>query len=362
MEFKNVVIGAGFSGAVIARCIAEEKNEEVLIVEKRNHIAGNAFDHYNEQGILIHKYGPHIFHTNNKIAWDWLSRFTEWNLYQHRVYSYIDGMEIPMPISVETINKLYNYSLNCDEIKEWLCRQSYKVEELNNSEDFILSKVGKDIYEKFFRNYTYKQWGVYPDKLDPSVISRIPIRLNRDTRYFSDKYQGIPKYGYTEMFNNILNHRNIHILLNTEWSEVRDKLRYDRLFYSGPVDEFFKYKYGKLGYRSVRFEYKVFYNTEFYQKVGTVNYPNDYDFTRITEYKHLTGQKCNGTVIALEYPMVEGEPYYPIPREENNNIYNMYLSEAKTLNNVYFIGRLGSYRYLNMDQVVEQSLVIKNQI
>lgn len=356
MYFKNVIIGAGFAGSVLARRIVQEKNEEVLIIEKRNHIGGNAYDFYNEDGVLIHKYGPHIFHTNNKKVWDWLSQYTQWYMYQHRVLSYVDGMLVPMPISAETINILYNLNLSSEEIQEWLKRNSENIEEIKNSEDVVLSKAGKSIYEKFFKNYTYKQWNVYPNELDKTIISRIPIRTNRDTRYFADQYQGMPKYGYTKMFENILNHKNIHIMLNTVWENVESKIDYDNLYYTGPIDEFYNYKYGKLGYRSVRFEYETFYNKEYYQHTGTVNYPNDYDFTRITEYKHLTGQKISCTTIAKEYSSADGEPFYIIPNNENKKVYEQYLQEAEKQDNIKFFGRLAEYKYYNMDQIVERIL------
>lgn len=356
MIFKNVIIGAGFAGAVLAREIVENKNEDVLIVERRNHIAGNAYDFYNENDILVHKYGPHIFHTNSKEVWEWLSRFTKWHLYQHRVLSYVDGMLVPMPISIETVNQLYNLNLNSDEIEKWLLEHSIDIKFIENSKDVILSKAGEDIYNKFFKNYTFKQWGVYPDKLDKSVISRIPVRNNRDTRYFSDKYQGIPKLGYTKMFENILDHKKIHIMLNTDWNYIQNHVKYNKLFYTGMIDEFYNYKFGKLGYRSIKFEYDTFYDREFYQPVGTVNYPNDYDFTRITEYKYLTGQSINCTTIVKEYSQATGEPFYPVPNEENKKIYNMYYENAKHDKDIIFLGRLGEYKYYNMDQIVARVL------
>lgn len=358
MHFKNIVIGAGYAGTTIARRIAEEKNEDVLIVEKHNHIAGHAHDQYNEHGILIHTYGPHIFHTNNKKVWDWLSRFTDWHLYQHRVLTYVDGMKIPMPISAETINQLYNLNLSSDQVEKWLQEQAEKIKEINNSEDVVISKAGREIYEKFFKNYTYKQWECYPNALDASVISRIPIRKNRDTRYFTDKYQGLPKQGYTKMFENILNHSKIHIMLNTNWIDIRDQIEYDKLYFTGPIDLFYNYKFGKLGYRSVRFEYDTYFNKDFYQEVGTINYPNDYDFTRITEYKYLTGQDVPHTTIAKEYSSAEGEPFYIIPNSDNQIMYKQYKSCVERESNVTFIGRLAEYKYYNMDKVIERAFDI----
>jgi UDP-galactopyranose mutase len=362
MNCKNIVVGAGFAGATIARIIAEKKGEEVFIIEKRNHIAGNAYDCYNEYGVLIHKYGPHIFHTNNKAVWDWLSNFTDWRYYQHRVLAFVDGMKLPMPISVETINKLYNLKLNCNEIENWLKNKAINIDEIRNSEDVILSKAGKEIYEKFFKNYTYKQWGKYPNELDPLVISRIPVRNTRDTRYFTDKYQGIPKYGYTRMFENILAHKNIHLLLNTDWLDVKNRINYDTLYYTGPIDEYYDYKFGKLEYRSVRFEYETLHNKEYAQEVGTINYPNDYDFTRITEYKHLTGQQCINTTIVKEYPSANGEPYYIMPNIHNMNIAARYRELAENEKIIYFHGRLAEYKYYNMDVIIANAFSLFENI
>ncbi|KAE9635587.1 UDP-galactopyranose mutase [Defluviitalea raffinosedens] len=356
MKIKNVVVGAGYAGSVTARRLAEEKNEKVLVIDKHNHIAGHAHDQYNEYGVLIHTYGPHIFHTNNKKVWDWLSRFTDWYLYQHRVLSYIDGMKIPMPISAETINQLYNLNLSSDEVERWLEKQAEHIDEIKTSEDVVISKAGRDIYEKFFKNYTYKQWDRYPDELDPSVIKRIPFRNNRDTRYFTDKYQGLPKQGYTKMFEKILDHPNIHIMLNANWLDIKDQIQYDKLYFTGPIDLYYDYKFGALEYRSVRFEYETFFNKEFYQEVGTVNYPNDYDFTRITEYKHLTGQNIPYTTIAKEYSMAHGEPFYIVPDKENQDKAEQYRQYAQKEKNVTFIGRLAEYKYYNMDQIVDRAL------
>lgn len=356
MKIKNVVVGAGYAGSVTARRLAEEKNEKVLVIDKHNHIAGHAHDQYNEYGVLIHTYGPHIFHTNNKKVWDWLSRFTDWYLYQHRVLSYIDGMKIPMPISAETINQLYNLNLSSDEVEKWLEKQAEHIDEIKTSEDVVISKAGRDIYEKFFKNYTYKQWDRYPDELDPSVIKRIPFRNNRDTRYFTDKYQGLPKQGYSKMFEKILDHPNIHIMLNTNWLDIKDQIQYDKLYFTGPIDLYYDYKFGALEYRSVRFEYETFFNKEFYQEVGTVNYPNDYDFTRITEYKHLTGQNIPYTTIAKEYSMAHGEPFYIVPDKENQDKAEQYRQYAQKEKNVTFIGRLAEYKYYNMDQIVDRAL------
>lgn len=357
MKFKYVIVGAGLAGLTIAERIANELNEHVLVIEKRNHIAGNCYDLYNEEGVMIHKYGPHIFHTNSQRVWEYLSKFTKWNYYQHRVLTYVDGNYVPMPISCETINQLYNLNLSTTEVEQFLNDKAIKIQEIRNSEDVVLSKAGEEIYEKFFKNYTKKQWDVYPNEMDKSVISRIPVRSNRDTRYFADKYQGMPKHGYTKMCENMSNNPKIHIMLNTDYKDVIQDIQYDKLIYTGPVDYYFDYKYGKLKYRSLKFELETL-DKEEYQQESVINYPNDYDFTRITEYKKLTGQECKNTTIAREYPTWDGEPYYPVPRKEYMDQYLKYKEEADKLENIIFVGRLAQYRYYNIDAVVEEALKV----
>ena len=357
MHVKNIVVGAGYAGSTLARRIAEEKGEPVLVVEKHGHIAGHAYDHYDANGILVHQYGPHIFHTVDKTVWDFLSRFTEWHLYQHRVQAYVDGMLVPMPISAETVNQLYNLGLSAREVEVWLAEQAEPVAEIRNSEDVVVSKAGREIFEKFFRNYTFKQWELYPAQLSPDVIKRIPIRSNRDTRYFTDRYQGLPRQGYTEMFRRLLDHPLISVMLQTDWFELKKELTWDRLYFTGPVDRFFDFREGNLRYRSVRFEYEAVFGREFVQEVGTVNYPNDYDFTRVTEYKRLTGQKLTDrTVLAREYSSAEGEPFYIVPDEANLALAKRYAALAAAEPNTLFVGRLAESRYYNMDQVVARVL------
>lgn len=355
MNFKYVVVGAGLAGLTLAERIANVLDEKVLIIEKRNHIGGNVYDSYNEEGILIHNYGPHIFHTNDKEVYNYLSNFTRWNIFWHRVLSYVDGNLVPMPISVETINQLYNLNLSCDEIEEFLDKRAIKVDNITTSKDVAISKVGIDIYEKMFKNYTFKQWGVDPRELDTSVISRIPVRLNRDKRYFSDKYQGMPEQGYTRLCDNMVKSKNIKILLNTDYKEVINDIKYEKLIYTGPADYYYDYKHGKLAYRSIDFEFET-YDEESFQEAPVVNYPNDYDFTRITEFKKLTSQAHNKTTILKEYPCAEGEPYYPFPTKEHKEHFALYQKEIAKENNVIFIGRLAEYKYYNMDAVVRNAL------
>lgn len=355
MYLKYVVVGAGLAGLTLAERIANVLNEKVLVIEKRGHIGGNVYDSYNDDGILIHNYGPHIFHTNNKEVYEYLSNFTAWRDFWHRVLTYVDGNLIPMPITVETINKLYNLNLNCFEVEDFLNKQAVDIKEIKTSKDVALSKVGEDIYAKIFENYTKKQWGVDPADLDTSVIARIPVRTNLDTRYFSDKYQGMPLYGYTKMCEKMAASKNIKIMLNTDYKEVIKDISYDTMIYTGPVDYFYDYKYGKLAYRSINFVFET-HDVEVYQEAPVVNYPNDYDYTRITEYKQLTGQKHTKTTISKEFPCSEGEPYYPFPTAEHRKHYEMYAADMAKEENVIFIGRLAEYRYYNMDGVVRRAL------
>ena len=294
MKFKYVVVGAGLAGLTMAERIANVLDEKVLVIEKRNHIGGNVYDSYNEEGILIHNYGPHIFHTNDKEVYEYLSKFTKWNDFWHRVLSYVDGNLVPMPITVETINKLYNLDLDCSQVEEFLESKAIDIKEIRTSKDVALSKVGQDIYEKMFESYTRKQWGVDPSQLDTSVISRIPVRNNRDTRYFNDKYQGMPSHGYTKMCENMASNKNIKIMLNTNYKEVIDDIQYDTLVYTGPIDEFYDYKHGKLAYRSIDFVFETMIKLSFKKRV--INYPNDFDYTRITEFKN-TWQSNKKTTI-----------------------------------------------------------------
>jgi len=362
MNYKYVVVGAGLAGLTIAERIAECLNEKVLIIEKRNHIGGNVYDSYNEDGVLIHNYGPHIFHTNSKEVYDYLSQFTPWHDFFHRVLTYVDGNLIPMPITVETINKLYNLNLNCFEVEEFLKKQAVPMEEVKTSKDVALSRVGEDIYKKIFENYTKKQWGIDPSELDTSVISRIPIRLNRDTRYFDNKYQVMPKYGYTKMCEKMAANKNIKILLNTDYKEVIDHIQYEKLIYTGPTDYFYDFKHGKMAYRSLDFVYETM-DMEKYQEAPVVNYPNDYEFTCITEFKQMTGQEHKKTTILKEFPFSGGEPYYPYPTKEYKEQFKLYQNEMAKEEKVIFIGRLAEYKYYNMDAVVKRALdVFKGEI
>jgi UDP-galactopyranose mutase len=356
-----VIVGAGFAGSVLAERLAKDMGKRVLIVDRRNHIGGNAYDHFDSAGVLVHRYGPHIFHTNSREIFDYLSQFTEWRLYQHQVLASVDGQLLPIPINLDTINSLYGLNLTSSQAQDFLSSVAEKREIIRTSEDVVVSKVGSELYQKFFRNYTRKQWGLDPSELDAQVAGRVPVRTNRDRRYFSDSYQAMPRAGYTRMFENMLDHPCIKILLQTDYREVLGAINFRELIYSGPIDEFFDYRFGKLPYRSLSFRHET-HETEVFQPVAVVNYPNEYAFTRITEFKHLTGQKHAKTSIVYEYPQDEGDPYYPIPRRENAERYALYNELAKQTPRVHFVGRLGSYKYYNMDQIVGQSLTMYKRL
>jgi UDP-galactopyranose mutase len=352
--FDYMVVGAGFAGSVLAERLASVLGQLVLVVEQRSHIGGNAYDHYDDHGVLVHKYGPHIFHTNSADIFAYLSRFTEWRPYEHRVLASVDGQLVPIPINLDTVNRLYGTSLTSLELPAFFAKLAEK-RTIKSAEDVVVSSVGRELYEKFFRGYTRKQWGMDPSELDAAVTARIPTRASRDDRYFTDTYQAMPKHGYTRMFERMLAHPNIKVLLNTDYREVVGSIPFRRMVYTGPVDAFFDCKFGKLPYRSIEFQHQNLPQARF-QAVGTVNYPNEQAYTRITEFKHLTGQTHDTTSVVYEIPKAEGEPYYPVPRRENHELYQRYKELAEATNNVHFVGRLATYKYYNMDQVVAQSL------
>ncbi len=359
--YDFVIVGAGFAGSVLAERLATQSNKKILLIDKRNHIAGNAFDYYDKAGLLIHKYGPHIFHTNSKEVFDYLSNFTEWRPYEHKVLASVDGQLVPIPINLNTINTLYGLNLCSDEVQKFFDNRSEKIDVIKTSEDVVVNGVGRELYEKFFKNYTQKQWDLDPSQLDKSVTARVPTRTNKDDRYFTDKFQAMPADGYTKMFENILNHPNIHIMLNTDYRDIIENISYKSMIYTGPIDAYFDYEYGKLPYRSIDFKFQTV-DKENFQSTGTVNYPMSQMYTRITEFKHLTGQQHAKTSIVYEFPKADGDPYYPIPRSENNAVYLKYKALADQTKNTYFTGRLGTYKYYNMDQVIAQSLTLYKKI
>ncbi|WP_277313271.1 UDP-galactopyranose mutase [Sphingomonas sp. AOB5] len=356
-RYDVMVVGAGFAGAVMAERLANDGGKRVLVVDRRPHVAGNAFDRLDDAGVLIHQYGPHIFHTNSSDIVDYLSRFTEWRPYEHRVLADIDGLRVPMPINRTTLNLLYGLDLTTDEEAEaFLASRAEPVEPVVTSADVVISKVGRELYETFFQGYTRKQWGMDPSELDKSVTARVPTRTSEDDRYFTDSFQAMPLEGYTRMFERMLDHPNIDLLLGVDFEEARDAYPHDHLVFTGPIDEYFGHRYGKLPYRSLEFRHETV-DREWFQPVAVVNFPSeDVPHTRITEYKHLTGQTAPRTSLTYEIPSATGDPYYPIPRPENQALFKRYEALALAARDVTFVGRLATYRYYNMDQVVGQAL------
>ncbi len=364
--FDWLIVGAGFTGATLAERIATQLGQKVLVVERRNHIGGNAYDYYNEHGILVHKYGPHIFHTNSKKVWDYLSQFTEWRPYYHRVLAVVEGKKVPVPFNLNSLYVLFppRYAEKLEKllVEHYGFGVKIPILQLRDSAVGELRFLANYIYKHVFYSYTLKQWGLKPEELDFSVTGRVPVYISRDDRYFQDRYQGMPKRGYSALIQRMLSHPNIKVLLNTDYREIVNEVRFNRMIYTGPIDEFFDYMHGPLPYRSLRFEFMTL-EEEWHQEVGTVNYPNEYDFTRITEQKHLTGQRLSRTTLVVEYPQAyqvdKNEPYYPIPREENRERYVLYEKEAAKLEgSVLFAGRLADYKYYNMDQAVARALKV----
>jgi UDP-galactopyranose mutase len=346
--FDYLVVGAGFAGSVLAERLASQAGKRVLLVEKRNHIGGNAHDCYDDAGLLIHRYGPHIFHTNSREVFEYLSQFTEWRPYQHRVRARVDGQLLPIPINLDTINALYGTRFTSFELERFFASVAEPRGELRTSEDVVVSRIGRELYEKFFRQYTRKQWGLDPSELDASVTARVPTRTSRDDRYFTDTFQAMPLRGFTRLFERMLAHPNIKLLLNCDYREVARHIPHAELIYTGPIDEFFDYRFGKLPYRSLEFRWET-RDVEWAQPVAVINHTVDEAYTRVTEMKHLTGQSHPKTSLVYEYPRPDGDPYYPIP-------------QAAATPGVHFVGRLATYKYFNMDQVVAQALALFDRI
>lgn len=359
--FDYLIVGAGFAGSVLAERLASA-GKRVIICDKRAHIGGNAFDHYDAAGVLVHKYGPHIFHTASKKIFDYLSQFTRWRAYEHRVLAHVDGKYVPFPINVDTVNELYGLSLTPAQTADYFARVAERsIGGIRTSEHAVVSKIGRELYEKFFKNYTRKQWGLDPSELDASVAARVPARANHDSRYFTDQYQAMPLHGYTSMFERMLDHKNITIALNVDYADLLREISCREIIYTGPVDAYFDYRYGKLPYRSLEFKFET-HDTEVFQRGAVINYPNEHEYTRITEFKYLTGQSHPKTSLVYEYPRGEGDPYYPVPRPENAQLYQRYKALADATEGVHFVGRLATYRYYNMDQVVGQSLALFDRL
>jgi UDP-galactopyranose mutase len=358
-RYDYLIVGAGYAGSVLAERLASQHGASVLLIDRRNHVGGNAYDEPNESGILYHKYGPHIFHTNSEQVVDYLSQFTQWRPYEHRVRAMVRDKLVPIPINRTTLNELFGLDLKTDEeAADYLASRAEQVDDIQTSEDVVINAVGRELYELFFRGYTRKQWGLDPSELDKQVTSRIPTRTNTDDRYFNDTFQAMPVDGYTAMFERMLDHPLIEKRLGTDFRDMKDEAQEiaDHIIYTGPIDEFFDHRFGKLPYRSLKFDHQTL-NEERHQPVAVVNYPSpDVPYTRISEYKHLTGQQSPVTTITYEYPSTEGDPYYPIPRPENQELFKRYEALADETDNVTFVGRLATYRYYNMDQIVGQAL------
>ena len=373
MSQTNIIVGSGFSGSTMARLIAEKLDEKVVVVDKKDHIAGNSYDYRDENGIMIHKYGSHIFHTNNEKVWSFLKQFTDFNTYMHEVVGIIDGIEAQIPFNFTTLYQIFPETLakRLEEklLKKFEYNKKVPILEFQKQDDEDLKFLAEYVYEKIFLNYTTKQWGVSPKDVDGAVTARVPVYLSKDNRYFQDKYQGIPLEGYTKVVEKMLDYPNIEVVLNKDFAEFKkensDLVKNARIFYTGSIDEFFDYKFGKLPYRSVNFKFET-HNREFYQTHACINYPNNYDFTRIHEYKHYLNDKSEKTVIAKEYSeffeLGKNERYYPIASEENAKLYQKYLDEAKNLKDVYFFGRLGDYKYYNMDLAVARAIELFEEV
>lgn len=375
MSRLNIVVGAGFSGATIANLIADKLNERVIVIDKKDHIAGNSYDYRDENGIMIHKYGSHIFHTNNEKVWKFLKQFTDFNTYMHSVVGILDGIEAQIPFNFHTLYQVFPTTMAKRMETKLLDAFPYNTKvpilEFQKQDDDDLKYLANYVYEKIFLNYTTKQWGVSPKDVDGAVTARVPVYLSLDDRYFQDKYQGIPLEGYSAVVEKMLAHKNIEVILNTDFESFKKETsnivdgENVRIFYTGSIDEFFNYKYGQLPYRSVHFKMET-YDREYYQSHACINYPNNYDFTRIHEYKHYLNDKSEKTVIAKEYSeffeLGKNERYYPIASPENAALYEKYLNDAKSLNNVYFLGRLGDYKYYNMDLAIARAIELFESI
>jgi UDP-galactopyranose mutase len=361
--FDAIVIGAGFAGSVLAERLASQDGMRVLVVERRSHVGGNAHDFYDDAGILVHRYGPHIFHCNSPEIFTYLSQFTAWRPYEHRVRAMVGGSALPIPINLDTVNRFYGLQFTSAELGEWFAAVAEPRERLLTSEDAVVSKIGRDLYETFFRGYTRKQWGLDPSELDAQVAARIPVRTNRDDRYFTDRFQAMPLHGYTRLCERMLDHPRISLRLNTDWREIASHLGAPPplLVWTGPIDAFFDYRFGPLPYRSLEFRFET-RDVEWVQEVGTINYPNEEEYTRVTEMKHLTGQVHPKTTLIYEYPRAEGDPYYPIPRKENAALYAKYAALAEEDPGIVFVGRLATYKYYNIDQVVGQALATHKRL
>jgi UDP-galactopyranose mutase len=362
--FDYLIVGAGFAGSVLAERLTSRLKKRVLLIDRRTHVGGNAYDETDAGGVLMHRYGPHIFHTNSDEVAAYLTQFTRWRPYEHRVLADLGGgRRVPIPINRTTLNSLYGLKLSSDEeAQAFLASRAEPVAQIRTSEDVVVAAIGRELYETFFRGYTRKQWGMDPSELDKSVTARVPTRTSTDDRYFTDKFQNMPADGYTRLFENMLDQKGVRLELGVDFKDVRDEQAFERLIFTGPIDAYFDHRFGPLPYRSLRFRHETL-DQAWHQPVGTVNYPDESTpYTRVTEYKHMTGQQTPRTTVTYEHPSAEGDPYYPVPRPENQALYKRYEALALETPNVHFVGRLATYRYYNMDQVVAQALTAFRRI
>jgi UDP-galactopyranose mutase len=360
-QVDYLIVGAGFAGATCARALADA-GLRCLVIDQRPYVGGNAHDRFDAHGVRVHSHGPHIFHTNAEKVFEWLSRFTAWRPYEHRVLAEVDGQQLPMPINRTTINRLYGLDLDEAGVAAFLEARREPRSTLATSEDVVLNSVGRELCDKFFSGYTRKQWGRELNALSAGVAARIPTRCDDDDRYFTDRFQAMPLDGYTALFERMLAHPLVNVLTDTAYASVEHRVARRGTVYTGPIDAFFGHCFGHLPYRSLRFEHAHIAGLGQYQRVGTVNYPNEHAFTRVTEFRHLTGQPHSGTSIVREYPCAEGDPYYPIPSDGSQAMYQRYAALAATTPRVHFVGRLAQYRYYNMDQAVAAALSLASRL
>lgn len=367
MAKRNLIVGAGISGCTLANLIATQLHEKITLIDARDHIGGNCYDYVDaDTGIHVHKYGAHIFHTNIESVWSYLSNFTKWSPYAHMVRGVIDGQEVPIPFNLNSIYQCFDKDkaqrLEQKLISQYGLNVKVPIYNLLHSGDSELASLGDYVFNKVFVNYTVKQWGIHPQDLDPLVINRVPVYVSYDNRYFQDLYQGIPVNGYTSMIEKMLDNPLIEVKLNTPYTK---DLSYDRLFWTGAIDEFFDYKYGKLPYRSLKFDFQKL-NQNYFLSHSVINHPNDSDYTRVIEFKHFLNEKSDKTVITYEYPQAfelgVNERYYPVITEESSKNYSTYFDEASRHENCYFLGRLADFKYYDMDKAVARAIDVFDSI